>query len=117
VLNPHGPLLSPVLPVSAVTISLCGSVSGEERVSHPPTASCFFLAPAGGVIWFALLKLKGYVSLASLISLWCLPGIAAALSFPAPFLALLTALAALSTTRHRDNIRRLFEGKESSFKK
>ena len=91
------------------------STYGVVFFLHPPIS--FFLAPAGGIIWFALLKLKGYVSLASLISLWCLPGIAAALSFPAPFLALLTALAALSTTRHRDNIRRLFEGKESSFKK
>ncbi len=91
------------------------STYGVVFFLNPPLS--FFLAPAGGVIWFALLKLKGYVSLASLFSLWCLPVIAASLSFPLPFLVLLAALAALSTVRHRDNIRRLFEGKESSFRK
>ncbi|MDD3514216.1 Glycerol-3-phosphate acyltransferase [bioreactor metagenome] len=91
------------------------STYGVVFFLHPPIS--FFLAPAGGIIWFALLKLKGYVSLASLISLWCLPVIAALLSFPLPFLLLLTSLAVLSTVRHRENILRLFEGKESSFKK
>ncbi|MGI6784965.1 MAG: glycerol-3-phosphate 1-O-acyltransferase PlsY [Aminivibrio sp.] len=82
---------------------------------NPPLS--FALAPAGGILWFLLLKLKGYVSLASLISLWTLPFLAAAFSFPLPYIILTAALAALSTLRHRENIKRLFEGKESSFKK
>ena len=82
---------------------------------NPPLS--FLLAPAGGLVWIMLLKLKGYVSLASLISLWALPVFAAALRFPLPYILLTASLAALSTLRHRENIRRLFEGKESSFKK
>lgn len=82
---------------------------------NPPLS--FILAPAGGLVWLLLLRLKGYVSLASLISLWILPVFAAALRFPLPYVLLTACLAALSTLRHRDNIRRLFEGKESSFKK
>lgn len=82
---------------------------------NPPLS--FILAPVGGLVWLLLLRLKGYVSLASLISLWILPVFAAALRFPLPYVLLTACLAALSTLRHRDNIRRLFEGKESSFKK
>lgn len=82
---------------------------------NPPLS--FILAPVGGLVWLLLLRLKGYVSLASLISLWILPVFAATLRFPLPYVLLTACLAALSTLRHRDNIRRLFEGKESSFKK
>ena len=91
------------------------STYGVVFFLFPPLS--FFLAPAGGGIWFVLLKLKGYVSLASLLSLWCLPPGAVLLSFPFPFVLLLVVLASLSTIRHRENIRRLFEGRESRFKK
>ena len=78
---------------------------------HPPLS--FLLAPAGGLLWLLLLKTKGYVSLASLLSLWSLPFFAFFLKFPFPYIFLLVSLALLSTLRHGKNIRRLLEGKES----
>lgn len=78
---------------------------------YPPLS--FLLAPAGGLLWLLLLKTKGYVSLASLLSLWSLPLLAFVLRFPLPYILLLASLALLSTLRHRENIRRLLEGKES----
>ena len=78
---------------------------------YPPLS--FLLAPAGGLLWLLLLKTKGYVSLASLLSLGSLPLLAFVLRFPLPYILLLASLALLSTLRHRENIRRLLEGKES----
>lgn len=77
----------------------------------------FIIAPAAGLVWLGVLKAKGYVSLASLVSLWCLPLFALALSFPLAHIVVLGALAALATLRHRENIKRLLEGKESRFGK
>lgn len=77
----------------------------------------FLIAPAGGLVWLAVLKAKGYVSLASLVSLWCLPLFALLLSFHLPYILVLSALAALATLRHKENIKRLMEGKESRFGK
>lgn len=91
------------------------STFGVVFFLFPPLS--FLLAPLGGIIWFVLLKAKGYVSLASLISLWSLPPIAGVLSFPIPYITSMIALASLSTFRHRENIRRLFDGTESSFRK
>lgn len=79
----------------------------------PPLS--YFLAPAGGIIWFVLLKTAGYVSLASLISLWCLPLFSLAFSLPSAYTFVLCALALLATFRHKENIRRLLEGNESRF--
>ena len=78
---------------------------------YPPLS--FLLAPAGGLLWLLLLKTGGYVSLASLLSLWSLPLFALLMKFPLPYLLLLASLALLSTLRHGENIRRLLEGKES----
>ncbi len=78
---------------------------------YPPFS--FALAPAGGLLWLLLLKTKGYVSLASLLSLWSLPFFALIMKFPSPYILLLASLALLSTLRHGENIRRLREGKES----
>ncbi|HCL78987.1 MAG TPA: acyl-phosphate glycerol 3-phosphate acyltransferase [Synergistaceae bacterium] len=91
------------------------SIYGVLFFLFPPTS--FLLAPAGGIVWFLVLKLTGYVSVASLVSLWCMPPLAALLSFPAPYVIALAALAALSTILHRDNIRRLKNGTESRFGK
>ncbi|NLM72052.1 MAG: glycerol-3-phosphate 1-O-acyltransferase PlsY [Synergistaceae bacterium] len=75
----------------------------------------FVVALAGGAVWLALLKLKGYVSLASMASLWCLPIFALLLSLPLPQIIVMSALAALATLRHKDNIKRLARGEESRF--
>ncbi len=77
----------------------------------------FFIAPAGGLVWLLVLKAKGYVSLASMTSLCCLPLFALVLSFPLPYVLVLCALALLAIFRHKDNIKRLREGKESRFGK
>lgn len=91
------------------------STYGVVFFLHPPLS--FFIAPAGGIIWLLLVKIKGYVSLASLISLWSLPLMAALLSFPRAYLLLLVVLALLSTVRHKENIARLIRKEESAFKK
>lgn len=91
------------------------STYGVVFFLNPPLS--FILAPAGGLVWFLLLRLRGYVSLASLISLWILPVFSLLLKMPLPFTFLIVFLAALSTIRHRENINRLLQGKESSFKK
>ncbi|MFA7620865.1 MAG: glycerol-3-phosphate 1-O-acyltransferase PlsY [Aminobacteriaceae bacterium] len=80
---------------------------------YPPLS--FIIAPAGGLVWLLLLKAKGYVSLASIVSLWCVPVFALLLSFPLTHVTTLAALAALATLRHKDNIRRLIDGNESRF--
>lgn len=91
------------------------SIYGVLFFLFPPIS--FLLAPTGGIIWFLVLKLTGYVSVASLVSLWCMPPLAALLSFPAPYVIALAALAILSTILHRDNIRRLRNCTESRFGK
>ncbi len=87
------------------------SIYGVLFFLFPPLS--FLLAPVGGVIWFLVLKLTRYVSVASLVSLWCMPPLAVFLGFPFPFVAAMTGLAGLSSVLHRDTIRRLRQGTEN----
>ncbi|MBX3409427.1 MAG: glycerol-3-phosphate 1-O-acyltransferase PlsY [Phycisphaeraceae bacterium] len=85
-------------------------------------------AVAAFVVWFCTLKIKGYISLASIVAAGALPLLAAgqfaadslrrgagmgeALRAGAPFVAVCAALAALVIWTHRANIARLRAGTE-----
>jgi len=76
-----------------------------------PPVSCYAVL-AGGAIWFLLLGIWRYVSLASLVSIW---GVTAAFvllrSGPAP-IAATVCLALMVLVRHRANLKRLIAGAE-----
>ncbi len=80
----------------------------------------FFLAPplsfyavlSGGAVWFLLLAIWRYVSLASMLSLWVVALVFASMhAGPAP-LAATVFLALMVLLRHRENVKRLLTGKE-----
>ncbi|MBR1672487.1 MAG: glycerol-3-phosphate 1-O-acyltransferase PlsY [Fretibacterium sp.] len=67
-----------------------------------------------GAIWYGLMRLTRYVSLASMLSLAAMPAFFWMLDAPLPFTSVAAALAALSIFRHRANIRRLIRGEENA---
>ncbi|EFC91892.1 protein of unknown function DUF205 [Dethiosulfovibrio peptidovorans DSM 11002] len=69
--------------------------------------------PLGGLVWLIILKIGGYVSLASILSLFGLAFILPLCGVPAPFALSAFGLAVLSTWRHRANVKRLLSGRES----
>ena len=69
-----------------------------------------------GAVWYGVMKASRYVSLASMLSLACMPIFFYMLSAPIPFTLLAAALAALSIFRHRSNIVRLLNGNENKVK-
>ena len=76
-----------------------------------PPVSCYTVL-AGGAVWFLLLGIWRYVSLASMLSLWVVALLFAALhAGPAP-VAATVFLALMVLVRHRENVKRLFSGKE-----
>ncbi len=70
------------------------------------------VAALGFAVWLSALKLSRYVSVASILAAWSLPGFGWLLGASGRALALLAAIALLSTWRHRDNLRRLRRGEE-----
>jgi glycerol-3-phosphate acyltransferase PlsY len=77
----------------------------------PPLS--FFVAALGGLVWFIFLKFTRYVSVASLIALFSLPCFFILTGEDHAFAIISFLLAVLSCYRHRSNISRLIEGKES----
>ena len=76
-----------------------------------PPVSCYAVL-AGGAVWFLLLGIWRYVSLASMLSLWVVALLFAALhAGPAP-VAATVFLALMVLVRHRENVKRLLAGKE-----
>ena len=76
-----------------------------------PPVSCYTVL-AGGAVWFLLLGIWRYVSLASMLSLWVVALLFAALhAGPAP-VAATVFLALMVLVRHRENVKRLLAGKE-----
>lgn len=67
-------------------------------------------------VWGMVFKLKGYVSLASLISCALAPFLLLIFSYPLNVLFMSFVIVFLIFCKHRDNIIRLIEGKEHSFK-
>jgi len=76
------------------------------------------------LIWLAVFKLSGYVSLGSIIGAIMLPVLAWGLGFlkitpplPLGLLLFFVLLALVAVWTHRSNIKRLFNGTENSFRK
>ncbi|QWK20639.1 MAG: glycerol-3-phosphate 1-O-acyltransferase PlsY [Hydrogenobacter thermophilus] len=78
------------------------------------------LSPLAGIvcliIWYAVFKLKGYVSLASLTASASAPLLLLIFGYPFKVLLMSFVIVFLVFCRHRDNIARLLEGREHSFK-
>ncbi len=71
-----------------------------------------WLAVMAFVVWYAVLKWRHYVSLASIVAGWSLPCGVWLLGSGREALYLGVILAALMTWRHRENIQRLLQGTE-----
>ena len=69
-----------------------------------------------GAIWYAVMKLTRYVSLASMLSLIAIPVCFGMLGAPKEFVIISGILAALCVFRHRTNIVRLLNGNENKVK-
>ena len=70
----------------------------------------------GGIIWYAVMKITKYVSVASMVGLLAAAGLTACFGMPRPYTAASFFLAFLSVWRHRANIVRLRNGTESKVK-
>lgn len=77
----------------------------------------FFLNPPsaliGGALWYVIMRLSRYVSLASMVSLSSLPLLLVLFRAPSAYVGAAVALALLTLVRHRANIGRLRAGTES----
>lgn len=67
------------------------------------------------VVWLILTLLTRYVSIASVFSAVLAPILAAAFSEPGPYFAFALAAAVIVVWRHRENLKRLREGRENRF--
>lgn len=74
---------------------------------------CPWPALMGGAVWYLVMRASRYVSLASMVSLYCCAAFAALFGMPIPYRWASLGLAVLSTVRHRENIRRLMSGTEN----
>ena len=68
------------------------------------------------LVWLALVKITGYVSLGSMVAAACVPVLAYAFGAPVEYLVFGVAAAILIVVRHRANIGRLLSGTESKIK-
>ena len=68
------------------------------------------------LVWLALVKITGYVSLGSIVAAACVPVLAYAFGAPVEYLVFGVAAAILIVFRHRANIGRLLSGTESKIK-
>lgn len=73
--------------------------------------------PLSGLIWLAILGISGYVSLASLISLYGMVLLLPFTGTPAHWSFAAFLLASLSLWRHRSNLGRIIRGEERRSKK
>ena len=68
------------------------------------------------LVWLALVKITGYVSLGSMVAAACVPVLAYVFGAPVEYLVFGVAAAILIVVRHRANIGRLLSGTESKIK-
>lgn len=76
----------------------------------------FFLpwpALLGGAVWYAVMKLTRYVSIASMAGLFAAAAFTAVFGMPWQYTAASFFMAALSVWRHRGNIARIADGTET----
>ncbi len=64
------------------------------------------------LIWFAVFKLTGYVSLGSIVAALSAVYLVGMLGYPFPVKFLVTLTAVLILVKHKGNVERLFEGRE-----
>ena len=93
------------------------AVGGVAAVAPLPAVAAF-------VVWLAVFKISGYVSLGSIVAAVALPVLAWGLGFfkvtaPLPWsvIGFFALLAAVAVWTHRSNIVRLINGTENSFRK
>lgn len=67
------------------------------------------------IIWLLVFRLKGYVSLASLVSSVCAVLLLILLGFPFKIALMSLVIASIIFYKHKDNISRLLEGTEHTF--
>ena len=67
------------------------------------------------VVWLILTLLTRYVSVGSIVAAVLTPILAAAFHMPAPYFAFALAAAVVIVWRHRENLKRLREGRENKF--
>lgn len=67
------------------------------------------------IVWLVLFLLTRYVSVASIVAALLAPILAACFKAPAEFFAFALAAAVIIVWRHKDNIKRLKEGRENRF--
>ncbi len=77
----------------------------------------FVAIPAAGFVWYLTLKLSGYVSLASILSLFSMSVFFLVLGSPLALGGAAFFLAVLSSWRHRSNLIRIATGKEEKIKR
>ena len=76
----------------------------------------FVAVPAAGLVWYLTLRISGYVSLASILSLFSMSVLFLALGSPLALGGAAFSLAVLSSWRHRSNLVRIVAGKEEKIK-
>ena len=79
-------------------------------------ASMRFIVLLCVLVWLGVFVGFGYVSLASIVSVFCLPFLMVAFSQSVELVILGVVFCFLVIWRHRPNIRRLLEGRESRFR-
>ncbi|MBR4151659.1 MAG: glycerol-3-phosphate 1-O-acyltransferase PlsY [Selenomonadaceae bacterium] len=67
------------------------------------------------VIWIILVVLTRYVSIGSIVAASLTPLLAAVFDMPGPYFAFALAAAVVIIWRHRENLKRLREGRENKF--
>jgi glycerol-3-phosphate acyltransferase PlsY len=70
----------------------------------------------GGAVWFVTREISCIVSLSSMVSLWASAAFITLRGMSAPYVFCGVFLAALTTWRHRENIKRIFAGNENKVK-
>lgn len=75
-----------------------------------------FPAILGGIVWYAAMKLSGYVSIASMLGIACAAAAMPMFGMPRPYYVVALCMAALSVWRHRANISRIIDGTEGRVK-
>lgn len=78
---------------------------------YPPVS--FAVTLMSGAVWYALMRITRYVSIASISSLYAASIFFLMLGVPAAYTIAALALAVLTTVRHNANIKRLIAGTES----
>ncbi len=67
----------------------------------------------GGAVWYVVMKTSRYVSVGSICGLFAAAFLTLAFKMPKPYFFVSLFLAALSTYRHKDNLKRIAAGTET----